>query len=504
MSTNPLRGVQLLLLSVILPGCRIPGWGETGDTGVMSESGVTGDSGETSSGSGDSHVESRGTETGDSGSGSGGSTTDPADLTCDGAMDDGSAIKLCGSDFRYYFGQWGIIENSDLSGDGAPDLLVLGPTTAVLDISDIATSHIVDRTEGQLVGPDSGHIFLSAFGQGDRDGDGQDDLLIEDKWSSGGSQGQILVFDGPVVAGTTSDDAEAVLGYSSTHHEGPGPAVWVSGLGTGGGDGVLYGSTYNTDGTSLARFVADPVGTISADDVTATYSVGSSDDYTVGRSVQSADLDGDGVAELIIGVTDYSTDMEGGEVVLAQAETGALDLDDYPSVQADYKSGGSLGHYAVWGWNFTTGDADDDGYEDLVVNLSPRSGWSDTGHTVTALYYGPTTGDRAGYADAFIEETDYADANYMDATFPGDISGDGLSGDLVLTLADAYLFADPPSGHLTLDDATERLELATLIDNSFSVGDVNGDGVGDLACVATGDDEVATDSGAVFLLFGPV
>lgn len=214
--------------------------------------------------------------------------------------------------------------------------------------------------------------------------------MIEDKWFTDGYQGQILVFDGPVVAGTTTGDAEAVLGYTSTDHEGPGPAVWVPGLGADGGDGVLYGSSSGGDGTSVARFVDDPVGTISADDVTATYSVESSDDYTVGRSVGSTDLDGDGVAELLIGVADYSTGMNGGKVVLAQAETGDLALEDYPSIH----SGGSTAHYAVWGYNFSMGDADDDGYEDMYVNLSPRSGWSDAGYTVGALFYGPVSSSR--------------------------------------------------------------------------------------------------------------
>jgi hypothetical protein len=347
------------------------------------------------------------------------------------------------------------------------------------------------------VGPDSGHIFLSAFGQGDRDGDGQDDLLIEDKWFTDGYQGQILVFDGPVVAGTTTGDAEAVLGYTSTDHEGPGPAVWVPGLGADGGDGVLYGSSSGGDGTSVARFVDDPVGTISADDVTATYSVESSDDYTVGRSVGSTDLDGDGVAELIIGVADYSTGMNGGKVVLAQAETGELVLEDYPSIH----SGGSTAHYAVWGYNFAMGDADDDGYEDLHVNLSPRSGWSDAGYTVGALFYGPVSSSRGMDADAYIEQP-YADANDGNVTFPGDFNADGFPGELLLGLDDAYLFADPPSGYLTLDDATERIEFPSSATRVYSVGDINGDGIHDLACATSHDDEVADNAGAVFLLFG--
>jgi len=122
---------------------RIPGWVDTGDSG----------------------------ETGDTATGSG-TTTDPTELTCDGAMDDGRAIKLCGLSAGQNFGGLGVVEDSDLSGDGIPDLLVLSPYTTLLDLSDMSTSQIVDYSDGVLLGPDSGHIFLSVFGQGGRDGDG--------------------------------------------------------------------------------------------------------------------------------------------------------------------------------------------------------------------------------------------------------------------------------------------------------------------------------------------
>jgi hypothetical protein len=349
---------------------------------------------------------------------------------------------------------------------------------------------------------------------GDRADDGQDDLLVGSAaWGDSGIDYTLAVFDGPLVPGSTLDDATGLLGTSSpSPSEGLGGFTWASGLGRDGGDGVLYGSLWSYYHNSVARFVDDPVGTIAAEDVTATYSLDDPEDYVVGSTVRSADVNGDGVAELLIGVKDTTADHLDGAVVLAAAGEGELSLDDYPQIRADhdthYDDGGTgEGHYGVYGDSFVVGDADEDGYQDMYVNLLPRSLWSDHGYTVGAVFYGPLGAMEASDAGGFIEYTSYDGDNYWYASFPGDFNGDGASGDLIVTRSDVYLFADPPSGYHTEASAT-TIPLYSGTDGDAycspgtAVGDVNGDGFGDLACTASGDDEVATDSGAIYLLFG--
>jgi hypothetical protein len=206
---------------------------------------------------------------------------------------------------------------------------------------------------------------------------------------------------------------------------------------------------------------------------------------TPARGVLSvADMNGDGTGDLVVGASyPYSV-----VYLVYGPATGTVLVDDAVTVG---KTSGDDGYGASLGG----GDADDDGFDDLLV------GAPDESLSTTYLFLGPVTSDRhLGDADAVLTSRngDYEGLALLVTT---DHDGDGDT-DVVVGAAgtgDGYegaVYVAPGAsiGKLALEsDATyvyegEGVDLVGA--GVADLGDVNGDGVGELVVGATYDAEI--------------
>jgi len=229
-----------------------------------------------------------------------------------------------------------------------------------------------------------------------------------------------------------------------------------------------------------------------------------------GCSLASGDVDGDGVGDVLVGACGQDaggTDSGAAYLVLGPA-TGTVDLS-----AADTKFVGESERDEA-GYALATGDVDGDGIGDILVGAYGQdAGGSYSGAAYLVL--GPTTGwvDLSSAADAkFVGEVtgDFAGCNLAS----GDIDGDGVGDVLVGAYGQdadgtdsgaAYLVLGPATGTVDLSEADAKFvgeEDADFAGSSLTVGDIDGDGVGDVLVGAHDEDEGGSNAGAAYLLFG--
>ncbi|MFD5569543.1 hypothetical protein [Streptomyces cadmiisoli] len=187
-----------------------------------------------------------------------------------------------------------------------------------------------------------------------------------------------------------------------------------------------------------------------------------------GRTVASADLDRDGYADLLVGATgeDVGGVESRGSVTVVWGGPNGLKGGANIAPPAGYGEGRT---YCRFGMSIATGDMNGDGAPEVGIG----SGCN------VASYSGPFT--RAGRAAAgYLEWRENARGVVM-----GDVNGDGR--------AERFYLAGPTDGDLrgpvTLDagapdpedpSANSGIELPYADGHAGQIGDINGDGYGDL------------------------
>lgn len=254
------------------------------------------------------------------------------------------------------------------------------------------------------------------------------------------------------------------------------------------------------------------------------------DDAIFGRAVEAlGDLDGDGVPEVAVGAPGFRQD-EGVLWLLSLAADGTVSRqvriggdslgDDPPSARSAF--GGALARL---------GDLDGDGVTDLLVGAArDRQDGLETG-SVRVLMLDGSGGVRrstkiAPGAGGFTGHVDVGDFFGVSVAALGDLDGDGVadaavgarrngggeSGDAAAgenTGAVWLLFLTRDGGvraHRKIGATSGDLAGALAGGDEFgqsvaSLGDLDGDGVPDLAVGAFRDDDGGTNRGAVWLLF---
>lgn len=217
------------------------------------------------------------------------------------------------------------------------------------------------------------------------------------------------------------------------------------------------------------------------------------------------DLDGDGVTDLAVGRPDAGADA--GEVwVLFMNTDGTVKRSRRIDELDDLLDPGDLGGAAVAG----VGDFDGDGVVDLALGVPGASDsgvvwilFLDSDGTVKdgfPIFDVPgadlTPGAGLGSSIAFLGEDDFA--RFLAVGAPGHLDDQGAV--LLLFLA--------PDGDLLGVEKIDRDAVSLEDGDRFgasmaSLGDVDGEGIADLAVGAPGDQTVGEDEGAVWiLLFG--
>ncbi len=308
-----------------------------------------------------------------------------------------------------------LVGGNDTSGaDAGAAYLVLGPVTGELGL-ELADAKLV----GELDGDDAGEALSGA---GDVNGDGYHDLLIG-AYNAGEPvpTGGAYLVRGPLSGESSLADADTrLLGESMSDSAGSA----LAGLGDVDGDGLddlLVGARFHDDG--VAYLLLDPP--------TGNLSLGSADAILLGVNNSEragwavagpGDLDGDGLADLLVGAPEGGGAGDPGVACAMLAlPIGSVSLSSAEIQLVGAASGTSAGS-AVAG----AGDADGDGTLDLLIGAYQAvTSTGGTGTSYLVLSPEPGTLDLADADSKLLAEpgTDFAGYSLASA---GDTDGDGL------------------------------------------------------------------------------
>ncbi len=414
------------------------------------------------------------------------------------------------------------------------------------------------------------YLGISAGTAGDVNGDGYADVIVGAYGYSSGQMGEgraIVYHGGPsglmaVPAWTTQSDQEAAhLGYSvgtagDVNADGYADVIVGAPGYTAGQDSEGWAAVYHGSATGLATdpawmvesdenyaYLGISVGTagdvngdgyadviVGADGYTWNYvgegwaavyhgsaagltpgpvwtGKGGQDGAAFGTSVGTAgDVNGDGYADVIVGARQY----DDGEVDQGRASVyhgSAAGLGAAPAWTAEGNQGGARFGSSVG----TAGDANGDGYADVIVGAVLYD--NDQADAGQATVY---SGSQAGLASipAWIVEGDQTMAQLgASVGTAGDVNGDGYS-DIIVGAPDydndqtsegrATVYHGGPSGLTTVPAWTAEgdQEGAHFGFSVGTAGDVNGDGYSDVIVGADGYDNGQTDEGRAYVYHG--
>ena len=377
-----------------------------------------------------------------------------------------------------------------------------GPVSGSLDTSDAALEFTGTSTVTYL---GYGDVLLE-----DVDGDGYDDLLAG---ANAGSAGAVALLFGPVTGAVDADSADLLVSGAGSDYA---YKISIGDLDDDGKLDLAIGGRNNSDLFSrggvvgVVSDVASESGSMSLSD--SSYLLYGPTSYSyLGQSLgPMGDFDGDGVDDLAIGTSSNSSTAQALGTYVVQGPLTTSDFVDSVGFLLKEENVGDSGGYSLAGGE----DLDGDGYDDLLVGAPLYDAVSNEGRVY--LIKGPMTGSvsLAGAA-AIFEGASSSDYLGLSLTLPGDLDGDGVQdlafGSYTMSIysstdGGAYLALGPHSGSQIVSSAQAVWYGGSAGDQAgyglAPAGDANADGYDDLFIGAPGVDSGGTSAGAIYLLNG--
>jgi ELWxxDGT repeat protein len=234
------------------------------------------------------------------------------------------------------------------------------------------------------------------------------------------------------------------------------------------------------------------------------------------------DLDGDGLAELVVGASGDDTGGVGRGAVHTLGLTASGTVTSSAKIASGIGGGPVLADWDYFGSSVASlGDLNGDGISDLAVGATgDDTGGSNRGavHVLIMNCFG-TAKSSTKIGSGIGGGPVLANENYFGASLAslGDLDGDGVFDLVVGAIGDDTGGTDRGAAHVLLLNADGSVKSSkkiahltnggpALADSDLfgsslsSPGDLDGDGVSDLFVGATGDDTGGTDRGAVHVL----
>ncbi|MYB48516.1 MAG: hypothetical protein F4X72_04480 [Dehalococcoidia bacterium] len=449
--------------------------------------------------------------------------------------------------YRTHMPKWGVLAASSLIALIAA-ALAIGNTLAQTDqlVLKVAKEYDV------AIAGEQRDWFGYGLSVGDINGDGQADLLVgapESDLDSRFRSGAAFGFLGPIDS-TVSESSAADIklkGFDVT--AGIGSAVLIQDInGDNVADFLISSEEMGVDDTrhesGLIYVVLGPIQPTGAsatelNDQAADFRIlGPHRNYNTGKGLATGDVNNDGALDIAIGSPGgYGSRKGGVEIVLGPLDGSDIDLRDGSDVKLLGSIGtiGSTRNGDAAGGSIAIGDINNDGVDDIAVNSRSADVGGIENAGETHIIFGPldpsalgelATQDEEGgipiksIADVTLQGEQERDNASASTLAIGDLDGDGINDLIVGSMqSDAagsraagkvFVIKGPIlSGIYNLDDAADvAIEGENPIDSlgsGIGVGDLNGDGVADLALAANfADPQEREDAGIAYIMFGNI
>ncbi len=357
---------------------------------------------------------------------------------------------------------------------------------------------------------------------GDVDGDGYLDLLVGSPGDdeAGGTSGAAQLIYGPVTGTLALTDSSVIrlLGDNSSDETGWSVAG-VGDLDDDGWDDFAVGAP-NSDGDDYRAgqvyIQYGPVGSNTDLGTSADVTLQGSDVYdNAGASLAGlGDVDGDGYDDMAVGGPGLEGSGVNGSVwvVLGTPSSGENRLNNEAEAHITGQSTDDRTGAVV----AAAGDVNGDGYQDMWVT-APNEDEAATDAGAAWLLLGPISGETSIESAAETKLSGIGDDDRAGtALAAGDLNGDG-SPDVVISApgvdyadtdtGSVYVVLSPSSGTHLLSGADAIFSGENASDGaaaSLAIGDLDADGNDDLAIGVPNTDDTGSDSGSVYLVYGPL